>query len=603
MLLSERRHSRAMTTRRFEFSEGSSNKFWEVSLDGTTVVTKWGRIGTDGQTTLKKEASVDKAQATLSKLIKEKTAKGYVEKSATATAAATPAPAPVKKAGGKPLTVKLGAQGKTIVPLKGGRCAVLDDAKTLTWFDARGTKLGSIEVGDSTTPRADADGHVVIASGGTTKVLAVTGKAVRQVKGNAIRAVPLPGGDLLTIQKGAMTMERADGKTIATLKGGLGFIVPHSRGFMFTEKLSGEEKVLHVVDADGKELEKLTFKGTRHSAPVELADGRVVQAFNDKLVIAPKGKPVKVPAFVSAPVVTSGDTIAVPVEGGLVAIVDAKGRVTTVRRDALGAGENEQRITHADDGGYVLPSLDGHVHHVSASGEFLGSVKLGTLEKRAEIATLDDGTIVVADGKKQLHFLKLAHFGAAKPPEVKDLSKERAELTKHFAPWLATPQCHETLAALLERLVEVSRSGKAMTLSFVTDEQALFPVKFGAPDKKPSGPTKSYAAAVALHGSVVLGDGVPDELQFGDCNMEHDGGDRWIGLCDAGQNWLAFDTKTKNKLGEPSIVLVDHGAGIEDATAYPSQKKQAFGVPGHLLRSIAFRVLENDDRFSEFSWG
>ena len=135
------------------------------------------------------------------------------------------------------------------------------------------------------------------------------------------------------------------------------------------------------------------------------------------------------------------------------------------------------------------------------------------------------------------------------------------------------------------------------------DESSTFEVTFGAPGNKEPAMPASYNAALALHGSVVLGDGVPDELQFGDCNMEHDGGDRWIGLCDAGQNWLAFDTKKKNKLGEPSIVLVDHGAGIDDAEPYPSQKKQAFGVPGHLLRSIAYRVLENDERFSEFSWG
>jgi hypothetical protein len=142
-----------------------------------------------------------------------------------------------------------------------------------------------------------------------------------------------------------------------------------------------------------------------------------------------------------------------------------------------------------------------------------------------------------------------------------------------------------------------------MTLTFVTDEQESFPVTFGAPGKKAGGPTKSWDVATALHGSVVLADGVPDDLMFGDCNMEFEGGERWIGLCDAGQNWLAFDTKTRNKLGEPSIVLVDHGGGLEDATPYPSQKKQAFGVPGHLLRSIAFRVLEKDERFSEFSWG
>ena len=50
-------------------------------------------------------------------------------------------------------------------------------------------------------------------------------------------------------------------------------------------------------------------------------------------------------------------------------------------------------------------------------------------------------------------------------------------------------------------------------------------------------------------------------------------------------------------------MLVDHGAGIEDSEPYPTQKKQAFGVPGHLLRCIAFRVLERGGKYDEFSWG
>ncbi len=38
-----------MGRRRFEFEEGTSNKF-EVEIDGTQVTTWWGRIGANGQT-------------------------------------------------------------------------------------------------------------------------------------------------------------------------------------------------------------------------------------------------------------------------------------------------------------------------------------------------------------------------------------------------------------------------------------------------------------------------------------------------------------------------------------------------------------------------
>lgn len=70
---------------RYEFVEGSSSKFWEIELSGTAFTVKWGRIGTDGQTQVKKFASADKAQAEHDKLVAEKVKKGY---RATAVSAA-----------------------------------------------------------------------------------------------------------------------------------------------------------------------------------------------------------------------------------------------------------------------------------------------------------------------------------------------------------------------------------------------------------------------------------------------------------------------------------------------------------------------------------
>jgi uncharacterized protein (TIGR02996 family) len=61
----------------FEFSEGSSSKFWEISLDGTTVTTRYGKIGSDGQSTPKAYKSAGEAKAEHDKLVAEKTKKGY----------------------------------------------------------------------------------------------------------------------------------------------------------------------------------------------------------------------------------------------------------------------------------------------------------------------------------------------------------------------------------------------------------------------------------------------------------------------------------------------------------------------------------------------
>ena len=77
--------------RMFEFVEGSSSKFWEVWRTGSEVRTRYGKIGTSGQVTVKDEGTEEKGIKLYSKLITEKTKKGYVEK----TAGGAPAPAAV----------------------------------------------------------------------------------------------------------------------------------------------------------------------------------------------------------------------------------------------------------------------------------------------------------------------------------------------------------------------------------------------------------------------------------------------------------------------------------------------------------------------------
>ena len=91
-----------MAKRYFEFSEGTSNKFWEVWVEGTKVLTRYGKIGASGQTTIKDEGSPAAAQKLHDKLVGEKTKKGYQEKggggaAAPAPAAAAPAKTATKK--------------------------------------------------------------------------------------------------------------------------------------------------------------------------------------------------------------------------------------------------------------------------------------------------------------------------------------------------------------------------------------------------------------------------------------------------------------------------------------------------------------------------
>lgn len=67
-----------MTTfERYELVEGKSSKFWEVATEGATLMVRYGRIGTGGQSNDKELDSAESARAEMAKLIKAKTRKGY----------------------------------------------------------------------------------------------------------------------------------------------------------------------------------------------------------------------------------------------------------------------------------------------------------------------------------------------------------------------------------------------------------------------------------------------------------------------------------------------------------------------------------------------
>src|SRR5262245_43757749 len=68
------------TKRYFEFVEGNSSKFWEISVAGTDITVRFGRIGSNGQTKTKSFSDEAAARKHADDLIEEKTGKGYSEK-------------------------------------------------------------------------------------------------------------------------------------------------------------------------------------------------------------------------------------------------------------------------------------------------------------------------------------------------------------------------------------------------------------------------------------------------------------------------------------------------------------------------------------------
>jgi len=70
----------AIPPRYFELVQGTSNKFWEISQAGNTLTTRWGRIGSTGQSKTKAFADEPAAAEAVADLVEKKTAEGYVEK-------------------------------------------------------------------------------------------------------------------------------------------------------------------------------------------------------------------------------------------------------------------------------------------------------------------------------------------------------------------------------------------------------------------------------------------------------------------------------------------------------------------------------------------
>lgn len=62
---------------RYEFKEGSSSKFWEITLSGSSFTTRWGKIGTSGQEKKQTFSNPVEAKQEYEKLIASKVKKGY----------------------------------------------------------------------------------------------------------------------------------------------------------------------------------------------------------------------------------------------------------------------------------------------------------------------------------------------------------------------------------------------------------------------------------------------------------------------------------------------------------------------------------------------
>jgi predicted DNA-binding WGR domain protein len=97
-----------MVTREFQYTQGTSNKFWHITLDGTKHTVQYGRIGTAGQSLTKEFGSEAEALKSYEGLVKTKLKEGYTEigNAATVTSVAAPSTTALEPKEPKPAAKK-----------------------------------------------------------------------------------------------------------------------------------------------------------------------------------------------------------------------------------------------------------------------------------------------------------------------------------------------------------------------------------------------------------------------------------------------------------------------------------------------------------------
>ena len=69
-----------MSKNKLVYKDAKSHKFWQIAAKGSAINILYGKVGTNGQSSVKKAKSPDAAKAEVEKLIKSKLKKGYKKK-------------------------------------------------------------------------------------------------------------------------------------------------------------------------------------------------------------------------------------------------------------------------------------------------------------------------------------------------------------------------------------------------------------------------------------------------------------------------------------------------------------------------------------------
>jgi hypothetical protein len=193
----------------------------------------------------------------------------------------------------------------------------------------------------------------------------------------------------------------------------------------------------------------------------------------------------------------------------------------------------------------------------------------------------------------------------------------KSELRARLEALAETEACRTLLTRLLTRLRAVNEKKALVTLEFDSDENQVIPLVLEAPlagdapdDLPPSLVTLVKRVGRSVHVDATrpgvdgpkVGVGKRGQVL---CDVEWDGEgrERFVGFCNAGQNWFVLDSQKPNKRGEPGIVFFSHEGALDPKRRFPMQDQLSFGAGGFVLRALAFRVFEKDGKFSGCGWG
>ncbi len=202
------------------------------------------------------------------------------------------------------------------------------------------------------------------------------------------------------------------------------------------------------------------------------------------------------------------------------------------------------------------------------------------------------------------------------PKEIASLQGTalRNAFVEYFKAWAITPQCLELLNELANKVVDVTYDDE-LKVHFEDYDKDVVTITFGTAyegdfQETPFQVPESYKTVVRMHNTIKFGDGIPEyvelygydgEAPYSEFMMEELEGDeeRHQGFCDAGQNWVIWDHQRKNALGEPVMIIADHGMTVADSEDFPEQDTIAFGVGGLFIRMMKEFIYDDTD----YGWG